>query len=64
MVYKHYQGKNEGLANSPGLTIFNEDVKSIGELEGLSKEELLEVIRSCNNLTIDSIIRTKKEIFK
>ena len=37
MVYKHYQGKNEGFANSPSLTVFDESTKDISELECLTK---------------------------
>ena len=62
MVYRHYQGKNDGLANSPSLNLFNGTKRDLGELEGLTKEELLRVISNCNGLTIDTLLRSYKEI--
>ena len=62
MVYKHYQGKNDNLANSPSLNLFNGTKRDLGELESLTKEELLRVISNCNGLTIDTLLRSHKEI--
>lgn len=61
MVYKHYQGKNDGLASSPSLTVFSSEGGDMEELEELTKEELLELISGCNKNVIDSIMRTKRE---
>ena len=62
MVYRHYQGKNDGLANSPSLNLFNGTKRDLGELESLTKDELLRVISNCNGLTIDTLLRSHKEI--
>ena len=62
MVYKHYQGKNDNLANSPSLNLFNGTKRDLGELESLTKEELLRAISNCNGLTIDTLLRSHKEI--
>lgn len=62
MVYKHYQGKNDGLANSPSLSLFNNSKRELGELVNLTREQLLEAIENCNGLVIDSIIRSHKDV--
>lgn len=57
MVYRHYQGKNDGLANAPSLTVFDEDERDLGVLEDMSKEELLRLIGKCNGNVISAILR-------
>lgn len=55
MVYKHYEGKNQGLAQRPSYSTFNGD-KDLSKLEEVTKEQLLEAITQCGQSVINEII--------
>lgn len=59
--YNRYLGKNTNLTESPSYTMFSKSENVDELLSGLSKEELIEVIKGCNVSVVSAICNKIKE---
>ena len=61
-AYRAYLQKNKKLSDSHSYIMFNEQESVEESLGDLSKEQLLELIKSCSNITIQEICNKAKKM--